>query len=99
MLLQTNAQFLTNPEYISYVSTKSQQPQGKKPPKHVPEYHPYPQFFKYYNSPLKNGHLYPNISTTFIKYYEQPFKNQSTLLNNIERKARMAGQKIPTRWE
>lgn len=87
----SNPNILQNPTYSAYVSqrelgTNINQP---KMPKQPLDNQRKTIFFSYYDSTVRNSHLNPNLSTTFVKYYD-PYSVKpatSTLLRGIERKA------------
>lgn len=93
--------YIANPEYRNYVSNKEKtNGKGKISNTYVKGQEPKMTFFTYYDSVVKNSHLYPTDRTTFIKVYTPPKKPAtSTLLNNIEKKYKNLPNKILPTWQ
>lgn len=98
----TNPPFVVNLSYRDYVSQKEinqNKNQPRMPKRDLNNLRKTP-FFDYYDSPVKNSHLYPTLKTSFVKVYTPPrIPAKSQLLNNIDREASRVSNKILPRWE
>jgi len=98
-----NPSFISNLAYKNYVSQKELNISGKKlhTPKRDTTNIKTPSF-SYYDSVVKNGHLYPEypIKVSFMKVYEPPKKPaRSVLLQNIQERTSKIPNKMLPRWE
>ena len=99
-----NPSFISNPTYQKYVSERELKIADKKlklPKRELNHSYKSPSF-SYYDSIVKNGHLYPEypLKVSFMKVYEPP-KNppQSSFLKNLEERTSKIQNKLLPRWE
>ena len=97
-----NPPFITNLTYQDYVSEKElnqNKEQPKMPKRDLNNLRKTP-FFNYYDSVVKNSHLFPVIKINNIKVYEPPKKPAlSQLLKPFEMRASQIPNKILPRWD
>lgn len=96
-----NPSFITNPEYRDYVSEKEKSKgRGKKIRNYQDDNQRKTIFFNYYDTLVKNSHLYPREKTNFIKPYTPPKKpSTSQLLKGIDYKYSGIPNKLQPTWE
>lgn len=100
----TNPPFIVNLKYRDYVShselnQNKERKQATFASRDLNNQRKTP-FFDYYDSPVKNSHLYPHLKTTFIKVYTPPRRPaKSQLLKDIEVQASRVSNKLQPRWE
>lgn len=99
----SNPNILENPTYSAYVSQKENGKNLNQPqmPKRPLDNQRKTIFFSYYDSTVRNSHLHPRDTTTFIKYFD-PYSVKpatSTLLDGIQRKASKLQNKLLPTWE